>query len=219
MKKEDTTLVEGAGDKEAIKKQINLIRRQIEESTSDYDREKLEERLAKLAGGVGIIRVGASTEVEMKEKKDRVDDALQATKAAAEEGILPGGGSAFIHCIPMLQKLADSLSGSPKVGCDIIMKAITYPLRQIAENAGQEGSIVVQKVMAMKVNEGWNALTDKFGNLVEMGVIDPTKVVRLTIELAASIASLLLTTEAIITEDVDEKSPAAPAMAGGGMDY
>lgn len=219
VKKEDTTLVEGAGDKEAIKKQINLIRRQIEESTSDYDREKLEERLAKLSGGVGIIRVGASTEVEMKEKKDRVDDALQATKAAAEEGILPGGGSAFIHCIPTLKKLADSLSGNHKVGCDIIMKAITYPLRQIAENAGQEGSIVVQKVMAMKTNEGWNALTDEFGNLVEMGVIDPTKVVRLTIELAASIASLLLTTEAIITDDTDAKSAAAPAMAGGGMDY
>lgn len=219
VKKEDTTLVEGAGDKEAIQKQIKLIKRQIEESTSDYDREKLEERLAKLAGGVGVIRVGASTEVEMKEKKDRVDDALQATKAAVEEGILPGGGSAFIHCIPMLKKLNESLSGCTKVGCDIVMKAITYPLRQIAENAGQEGSIIVQKVMGMKANEGWNALTDKFGNLVEMGVIDPTKVVRLTIELAASIAALLLTTEAIITEDTDEKSPTAPAMAGGGMDY
>lgn len=218
VKKEDTTLVEGAGDKEAIKKQIALIKRQLEESTSDYDREKLEERLAKLAGGVGVIRVGAATEVEMKEKKDRVDDALQATKAAVEEGILPGGGSAFIHCIPALKKLAEGLTGCSKVGAEIIMKAITYPLRQIAENAGQEGSIVVQKVMAMKVNEGWNALTDEYGNLVEMGVIDPTKVTRLTIELAASIASLLLTTEAIITDEPKEEKTAA-AMAGSGMEY
>lgn len=218
VKKESTTLVEGAGDKEAIEKQIALIKRQIEESTSDYDREKLEERLAKLAGGVGVIRVGAATEVEMKEKKDRVDDALQATKAAVEEGILPGGGSAFIHCIPVLKKLSEELAGCNKVGAEIIMKAITYPLRQIAENAGQEGSIVVQKVMAMKVNEGWNALTDEYGNLVEMGVIDPTKVTRLTIELAASIASLLLTTEAIITDEPKEEK-AAPAMAGGSMEY
>jgi chaperonin GroEL len=217
VKKEDTTLVEGRGDKKEIEKQVSLLKRQIEESTSDYDREKLEERLAKLAGGVGVIRVGAATEVEMKEKKDRVDDALQATKAAVEEGILPGGGSAFIHCIPFLRKLADGLTGSSKVGAEIIMKAITYPLRQIAENAGQEGSIVVQKVMGMKVNEGWNALTDEYGNLVEMGVIDPTKVVRLTIELAASIASLLLTTEAIITDEPKEEK--APAMAGGGMEY
>jgi len=218
VKKEDTTLVEGAGDKKAIEKQIALIKRQIEESTSDYDREKLEERLAKLSGGVGIIRVGAATEVEMKEKKDRVDDALQATKAAVEEGILPGGGSAFIHCIPVLKKLSEQLTGCTKVGAEIITKAITYPLRQIAENAGQEGSIVVQKLMQMQRNEGWNALTDEYGNLVEMGVIDPTKVVRLTIELAASIAALLLTTEAIITDEPqEEKTP--PAMAGGGMDY
>ncbi|NGX51229.1 MAG: 60 kDa chaperonin [Chlamydiae bacterium] len=218
VKKEDTTLVAGAGDKEKIKKQIALIKHQIEEATSDYDREKLEERLAKLSGGVGIVRVGAATEVEMKEKKDRVDDALQATKAAVEEGVLPGGGSAFIHCIPILKKLANEVNGTTRVGCDIIIKAITSPLRLIAENAGQEGSIVVQKVMAMKVNEGWNAHTDEYGNLVEMGVIDPTKVVRLTIELAASIASLLLTTEAIITDDVEASKSAAPAMAGG-MEY
>ncbi|WP_194848093.1 chaperonin GroEL [Candidatus Neptunochlamydia vexilliferae] len=220
VKKEDTTLVEGAGKKEEIEKQIALIKRQIEESTSDYDREKLEERLAKLSGGVGIIRVGAATEVEMKEKKDRVDDALQATKAAVEEGILPGGGSAFIHCIPILKKLSEGMSGCTKVGAEIIMKAITHPLRQIAENAGEEGSIVVQKVMGMKTNEGWNALTDEYGNLVEMGVIDPTKVTRLTIELAASIASLLLTTEAIITDEPKEEGAAAPAPAmPGGMGY
>lgn len=217
VKKEDTTLVEGAGNSDEIKKQIALIKRQIEDSTSDYDRENLEKRLAKLSGGVGIIRVGAATELEMREKKDRVDDALQATKAAVEEGILPGGGSAFIHCIPILKKLSEGMSGCTKVGTEIIMKAITYPLRQIAENAGEEGSIVVQKVMSMKVNEGWNALTNEYGNLLEMGVVDPTKVVRLTIELAASIAALLLTTEAIITEEQTKEK--APAMAGGGMEY
>ena len=214
VKKEDTTLVEGAGDKEEIKKRVSLIKRQIDDSTSDYDKEKLQERLAKLSGGVGVISVGDATEVGMKEKKDRVDDALQATRAAIEEGILPGGGSAFIHCLPMLQKVADGLTGSEKTGAEIIMRAICYPLRQIAENAGQEGSIVVQKVMQSKVNEGWNALNDIFGNMIEMGIIDPTKVVRLTIELAASIAALLLTTEAIITDEASEKSN-APAMAGG----
>ncbi len=220
VKKEDTTLVEGGGKKEEIEKQVALIKRQIEDSTSDYDREKLEERLAKLSGGVGIIRVGAATEVEMKEKKDRVDDALQATKAAVEEGILPGGGSAFIHCIPILKKLSEGMTGCTKVGAEIIMKAITAPLRQIAENAGEEGSIVVQKVMGMKANEGWNALTDEYGNLVEMGVIDPTKVVRLTIELAASIASLLITTEAIITDGPKEEGARAPAPAmPAGMGY
>jgi chaperonin GroEL len=221
VKKEDTTLVEGAGSKEEIQKRIALLKKQIEDSTSDYDKEKLQERLAKLSGGVGIIRVGAATEVEMKEKKDRVDDALQATKAAVEEGILPGGGTAFIHCIPMLKKLAETLSGSERVGLEIVMKAITYPLRQIAENAGMEGSIVVQKVMQGKSsNEGWNALTDEYGDMLKMGVIDPTKVVRLTIELAASIASLLLTTEAIITDEpTDEKAAPAGAGMGGGMDY
>ena len=215
IKKDDTTLVEGGGKEAEIKKQIGLLKRQISDATSDYDREKLEERLAKLSGGIGIIRVGAATEVEMREKKDRVDDALQATKAAIEEGILSGGGSAFIHCISSLEKHAATLEGSKKVGAEIIMKAIAYPLRQIAENSGQEGSIVVQKVLGMQPNEGWNALTNAYGNLVEMGVIDPTKVTRLTLELAASIASLLLTTEAIITDEPQEEK-APPAMAGGG---
>ena len=211
--KEDTTLVEGAGDKKAIAERIALIRRQIEESTSDYDREKLEERLAKLAGGVGIIRVGAATEIEMKEKKDRVDDAVHATKAAVEEGILPGGGVALIRCIPVLEKLAASLSGDEKVGVEIIIKAIVWPLRQISLNAGKEGSIIVQKVASMGTYEGWDALNDRFGNMLEMGIVDPTKVTRLSIELAASIAALLLTTEAIITDEVEEKS-SSPAMSG-----
>jgi chaperonin GroEL len=211
--KEDTTLVEGAGDKKEIAERIALIRRQIEEATSDYDREKLQERLAKLAGGVGIIRVGAATEVEMKEKKDRVDDAVHATKAAVEEGILPGGGVAFVRCIPALEKLAASLSGSEKVGVEIIMKAILWPIRQISENAGKEGSIIVQKVASMDTLEGWDALNDQFGNMLKMGIVDPTKVTRLCIELSASIAALLLTTEAIITEEAEDK-PASPAMSG-----
>ena len=213
IKKEDTTLVEGAGKKSEIQERIALIKRQIEESTSDYDKEKLQERLAKLAGGVGIIRVGAATEVEMKEKKDRVDDAVHATKAAVEEGILPGGGVAFIRCIPALEKLANSLSGDEKLGIEIIIKAISYPLRQIAENAGKEGSIIIQKVASMGTYEGWDALVDEFGNMFKKGIVDPTKVVRLTIELAASIAALLLTTEAIITEEAEEKS-SGPAMTG-----
>ncbi len=223
VKKEDTTLVEGAGKKEAIQQRIALLKNQIEEATSDYDREKLQERLAKLSGGVGIIRVGAATEVEMKEKKDRVEDALQATKAAVEEGILPGGGTAFIHAIPKLRELANQLTDGEKIGVEIIIKAISYPLRQIAENSGVEGSIVVQKVMKSKApNEGWNALTEVYGDMIEMGVIDPTKVVRLAIKFAASIASLFLTTEAIITDEPEKnnKQPAMPAgMPGGGMDY
>ncbi|MBY0529427.1 MAG: chaperonin GroEL [Rhabdochlamydiaceae bacterium] len=214
--KEDTTLVKGMGNKEKIAERIALLRRQISEATSDYDREKLQERLAKLAGGVGIIRVGAATEIEMKEKKDRVDDAVHATKAAVEEGVLPGGGVPFIRCIPALEKLAATLSGDIKVGVEIIIKAISYPLRQIAENAGEEGSLIVQKVSSMATHEGWNALTGEFGNMLKMGILDPTKVSRLSIELAASIAALLLTTEAIITEEVEEKAtaPSAP-----GADY
>lgn len=213
IKKEDTTLVEGAGNKEAIKERVALLKRHIEESTSDYDREKLQERLAKLAGGVGIIRVGAATEVEMKEKKDRVDDAQHATKAAVEEGILPGGGVALIRSIPLLEKLSAASSGDEKVGIEIIMRALSYPLRQIAENAGKEGSIIVQKVASMKEQEGWDAQNDEYVNMIEKGIVDPTKVVRLSIEMAASIAALLLTTEAIITDEKDDK--AAPAPAGG----
>ena len=212
--KEDTTLVEGAGDKKKIAERIALLKRQIEEATSDYDREKLQERLAKLSGGVGIIRVGAATEVEMKEKKDRVDDAVHATKAAVEEGILPGGGVAFIRCIPNLEKLAASFSGDTKVGVEILIKAISSPLRQIAENAGKEGAIIVQKVANMETYDGWDALNDQYGNMLKMGIVDPTKVVRLSIELSASIAALLLTTEAIITEEADEEKHAHPSMSG-----
>lgn len=215
IKKEDTTLVEGLGKKEEIEKRKELIKKQLAQSESDYDKEKLQERLAKLSGGVGVIRPGAATEVEMKEKKDRIDDAVHATKAAVEEGILPGGGVALIRCIDKLNELAKHATGDEKLGIEIIAKAITAPIRQIAENSGEEGSIILQKVASMKTNEGWNALTDTYGDMFEMGIIDPKKVVRLTIELAASIAGLLLTTEATITDEPKEdKTPAMPAGAG-----
>jgi chaperonin GroEL len=213
--KEDTTLVEGAGDKKAIADRIALIRRQIDETTSDYDREKLQERLAKLSGGVAIIRVGGPTEVEVKERKDRVEDAVFATKAAVEEGILPGGGVSFIRCIPLLEKYGASLAADQKVGLEIILRAIISPLRQIAENAGKEGALIVQKVAGLDTYEGWDAQNDQFGNMLEMGIIDPAKVVRLSIQLASSIASLLLTTEAVIT-DLAEEEDESPAMPRAG---
>jgi chaperonin GroEL len=217
INKDDTTLVEGAGDKNAIKDRIAQIKRQIEEVTSDYDREKLQERLAKLAGGIGVIRVGAATEVEMKEKKDRVDDAQHATKAAVEEGILPGGGVAFVRCIPVAKKIADELLGDEKTGALIIAKALSSPLRQIAENAGQEGSIILQQVEKLENSHGYNALTNEYVDMIKAGILDPTKVARCALENAVSIAAMLLTTEAIVAEFPEEKT-AAPAAAGG-MDY
>ena len=219
IRKEDTTLVEGAGDKEAIQERVALIKKQIEESTSDYDKEKLQERLAKLAGGVAVIEVGAATEVEMKEKKDRVDDALHATKAAVEEGILPGGGTSYIRSQNALLKLIDSLEGDEKIGAEIIHRSMSYPLRQIAKNAGiEEGSLIVQQVSKLTANEGYDANDNTFVDMFEKGIVDPTKVVRCALQFAASVASLLLTTEAIITEEEDEKQPAAPTGAPG-MDY
>ncbi len=206
VKKDETTLVDGAGEKKAIEERVALIKRQIQEATSDYDKEKLQERLAKLTGGVAVIQVGGATELEVKEKKDRVDDAQHATKAAVEEGILPGGGVALIRCSSALEKLISSLSGDEKVGAEIVLKSIYAPLRQISENAGVEGSIVVQKVKQMKTTEGYDAYDGTYGDMFEKGIIDPTKVVRCAIQFAASIAGLLLTTEAIITEDVEEKA-------------
>jgi chaperonin GroEL len=214
IKKDDTTLVEGAGKKQDIEDRKAQIKREIEKSTSDYDKEKAQERLAKIAGGVGVIRVGAATEVAMKEIKDRVDDAVHATKAAVEEGIVAGGGVALIRCIPALEKLALTLKGDVKVGVEIIIKAIIWPLRQIAENAGKEGSIIVQKVAGMAQNEGWDALEDVFCDLVKKGIVDPTKVVRLAMEQAALIAALLLTTEALITDEKVEEKQTAPQMGG-----
>jgi chaperonin GroEL len=215
IRKEETTLVDGAGSKESIQDRIKLIKRQIDESTSDYDKEKLQERLAKLSGGVAVIQVGAATETEMKEKKDRVDDAVHATKAAVEEGILPGGGTAFIRSKAAVDKLIETLEKDEKIGAEIISKSLLYPLRQIAKNAGQEGSIIVQRVIEMKENEGYDAQEEVFCNMVEKGIVDPTKVVRCAIQYAASIAALLLTTEAIITEEKEEST----ASAAPSMDY
>jgi len=212
--KDNTTIVEGAGNQSAIEGRVKQIRTQVEDTTSDYDREKLQERLAKLVGGVAVIKVGAATETEMKEKKARVEDAMHATKAAVEEGIVPGGGVALIRAAKALESL--KVDADQKVGVDLIKKAVESPVRWIATNAGQEGSIVVQRVKEAKDEDGYNAATDKFENLVQAGVIDPTKVVRTALQNAASIASLLLTTEALVSEIPEEKKE-APAPHGGGM--
>lgn len=214
--KEETILIEGAGEQEKVDGRIKQIKRQIEESDSDYDREKLQERLAKLAGGIAVIRVGAATEVEMKEKKDRVDDAQHATKAAVEEGILPGGGVAFIRCIPAVEALAETLPVDERTGARIIVKALSAPLRQIAANAGLEGSIILQKVQQQSGNQGYNALTDAYVDMLEAGILDPMKVARLALENACSIAGMLLTTEAVIADLPEEKSgmPEMPAGMG-----
>lgn len=214
--KDETTLVEGAGSKEAIQERAAQIKHQIEESTSDYDREKLQERLAKLVGGVAVIRVGAATEIEMKEKKDRVDDAQRATAAAVEEGILPGGGTAYIRCIPIVNKLAEELEGDEKTGTRIMIRALSAPLRQIAENAGQEGAIILQQVEQKGDRMGYNALTGEYVDMIKAGILDPTKVVRCALENAVSVASMLLTTEAIVA-DIPEEKPAP--MAPAGMEY
>jgi chaperonin GroEL len=217
MTKDETTLVEGAASKEAIQDRAAQIKRQIEEATSDYDKEKLLERLAKLVGGVAVIHVGAATEIEMKEKKDRVDDAQRATAAAVEEGILPGGGTAYVRCIPSVSKLADSLDGDEKTGARIMIKALSSPLRQIAENAGQEGSIILQQVEKLPEKHGYNALTGDYVDMIVAGILDPTKVVRCALENAVSIASMLLTTEAIVADIPEEK--AAQHAVPAGMDY
>ncbi len=213
--KENTTIVEGAGKTEDIKGRVNQIKREIEESTSDYDKEKLQERLAKLAGGVAVINVGAATETEMKERKARVEDALHATRAAVEEGIVPGGGVVLLRALPALEKL--KLDGDEAIGAMIVRKALEEPIRLIAENAGVEGSIVVNKVKEGSDAFGFNAETEKYEDLMKAGVIDPTKVTRIALENAASIASLLITTEALITEKPEEKKqPPMPPGAGGG---
>jgi chaperonin GroEL len=214
--KDNTTIIDGAGPKKAIEGRINQIRTQIDDTTSDYDREKLQERLAKLVGGVAVIKVGAATETEMKEKKARIEDAMHATKAAVEEGIVPGGGVALLRASKGLVGL--TLSGDQQIGVNIVARAIEEPLRWIANNAGQEGSIVVSKVKEMGPEEGFNALNDKYENLVKAGVIDPTKVVRSALQNSASIASLLLTTEALIAEIPEKKEALAPGAGGmGGM--
>ncbi|MCF6357682.1 MAG: chaperonin GroEL [Draconibacterium sp.] len=210
--KENTTIVNGAGDQETIAARVGQIKRQIETTTSDYDKEKLQERLAKLAGGVAVIYVGAASEVEMKEKKDRVDDALSATRAAVEEGIVPGGGVAYIRAVDTLKDVTCD-NDDEQTGVEIIKRAIEEPLRQIVENAGKEGAVVVQKIKEGKDDFGYNARTDEYQNLYEVGVIDPAKVTRVALENAASIAGMFLTTEAVI---VDEKEDTPPMPMGGG---
>src|SRR6266436_4417312 len=217
LDKDNTTIVEGAGKSSAIEGRIKQLRVQIEETTSDYDKEKLQERLAKLVGGVAVIKVGAATETELKEKKARVEDALNATRAAVEEGIVPGGGTALLRCLPALESL--KLSGDEATGVDIVRRALEEPLRQIVHNAGLEGSIVVEKVKSSKdASYGFDAETNEYVDMMQAGIIDPTKVERVALQNAASIASLLLTTEALITDDPEEKS-AMPAMPHGGGDF
>jgi chaperonin GroEL len=213
--KEETTIVEGAGSKEAVAGRIRLIEKQKEETESDYDREKLEERLAKLAGGVAQIKVGAATETELKEKKHRFEDALSATRAAVEEGIVPGGGVAFINVLPELDNIT-SENQDERMGINIVRRALEEPLRWIANNAGYEGSVVVQKVRSMEKGHGFNALTEEYGDMVGFGIVDPVKVVRSALENAASIAGMLLTTEALIAEKPEEKPATPPAPH---MDY
>jgi len=217
--KDNTTIIDGGGDRDGIKGRIGQIRAQIEETTSDYDREKLQERLAKLAGGVAVINVGAATEIEMKEKKARVEDALHATRAAVEEGIVPGGGVALIRCLDAVKATTDNLDGDQQVGANIILKAIEAPLRQIVANAGLEGALIVDKVKKSATNEGFDAATETYVDMISSGIIDPTKVVRIALENAASVAGLVLTTEAGVHELPEDKKdmPAMPP-GGGGMD-
>jgi len=211
LDKDNTTIVDGGGSRKALEGRVKQIRAQIDETTSDYDREKLQERLAKLIGGVAVINVGAATELEMKEKKDRVEDALNATRAAVEEGIVPGGGVAFLRVLKALDKL--DLTGEEKMGVNIIRRALEEPMRQIANNAGFEGSVVVQKVAEGKGNFGFNAESGKYEDLLEAGIIDPTKVARFALQNAASVAGLLLTTEAMVAEKPEKKkAPAMPSM-------
>jgi chaperonin GroEL len=213
--KDNTTIVEGAGKKDDIKKRINEIKAQIEKTTSDYDKEKLQERLAKLSGGVAVLKIGAATEVEMKEKKARVEDALHATRAAVEEGIVPGGGVAYLRAASKLDGLKMA-NEDQQTGVDIVRRALEEPIRMIVQNAGQEGSVVVNKVKEGKDDYGYNAFSEQYENLVKSGVIDPTKVTRTALENAASVASLLLTTEATIVEKPEEKKPMPPMPGGGG---
>ena len=216
VEKENTVIVDGAGDKAAIKARVGQIKSQIEETTSDFDREKLQERLAKLSGGVAVIRVGAATETEMKEAKLRLEDALAATRAAVEEGIIAGGGSAYIHASKEVAKMAASLEGDEKTGANIILKALEAPLRRIAENAGLEGSVIIDKVRSEKPGFGFNALTEEYVNMVDNGILDPAKVTRSALQNATSVASTLLTTESVVA-NIKEDAPAMPAGGAGGM--
>jgi chaperonin GroEL len=213
--KDNTTVVDGGGSRKDLEARVKQIRAQIEETTSDWDREKLQERLAKLIGGVAVINVGAATETEMKERKARVEDALNATRAAVEEGIVPGGGVALLRCLSALEKV--KLEGEEQLGVSVLRRALEEPIRQIANNAGHEGSVVVERVKNDKGAQGFNAETEKYEDLTKAGVIDPTKVVRFALQNAASVASLLLTTEATVAEKPEEKEMMPAMPPGGGM--
>ncbi|MGL5172436.1 MAG: TCP-1/cpn60 chaperonin family protein, partial [Olsenella sp.] len=221
--KDDTTIVGGAGDKEAIAERVNQIKAEIENTTSDFDKEKLQERLAKLSGGVAVIKVGAATEVELKEIKHRIEDALQATRAAVEEGIVAGGGVAFLAAAPALDKV-ETADADEKIGVEIIRKALEAPVRTIAANAGYEGSVVVEKIKGLPVGQGLDSASGEYGDMIEMGVLDPVKVTRTTLQNAASVASLILSTEATVTDEPKDTSiedaisrAAAAGGQGGGM--
>ncbi len=218
VQKENTVIVDGAGDKKAIADRVAQIRAQMENTTSEFDKEKLQERLAKLAGGVAVIKVGAATEVEMKDKKLRIEDALSATRAAVEEGIVAGGGTAPINAMPAVQKLCDSLEGDERTGARIVLRSLEAPLRQIAANAGLEGSVIIDKIASSgKVNYGYNAQTEQYEDMIKAGIVDPTKVTRSALENAASVASMVLTTEALVADEPEEPAAAAAGAAGAGM--
>ncbi len=218
VQKENTIIIDGAGDQGAIRDRVAQIKTQIEETTSEFDREKLQERLAKIAGGVAVIKVGAATETEMKEKKLRVEDALAATRAAVEEGIIPGGGTAFVNAIGDVEKLIGSLEGDEKTGATIVLKALEAPVRQIAFNAGLEGSVIIDKVKASAKGVGFNALKGEYVNMIEAGIVDPTKVSRSALQNAASVAAMVLTTESVVADKPEKEAPAAAAPGmGGGM--
>ena len=216
VQKENTVIVDGEGDKDAIKGRIGQIRAQIEETTSEFDKEKLQERLAKLAGGVAVIRVGAATETEMKEAKLRMEDALNATRAAVEEGIIAGGGSAYIHATKAVSALADTMEGDEKTGAKVILKALEAPLYYIAANAGLEGAVIINKVKESKEGFGFNAATEEYVDMVEAGILDPVKVTRSALQNATSVASTLLTTESAVA-NIKEDAPAMPAGGNPGM--
>jgi chaperonin GroEL len=217
VEKENTIIVDGAGDPAEIEGRVNLIKSQIEETTSDFDREKLQERLAKLAGGVAVVRVGAATETEMKEAKLRMEDALAATRAAVEEGIIAGGGSAYIHASKEVAKLAETLSGDEKTGAEIILKALEAPLFHIAGNAGLEGAVIINNVREAEAGVGFDALNENYVNMIEAGIIDPVKVTRSALQNATSVASTLLTTESVVADIKDDNAAAAAAAMQGGM--
>ena len=216
VQKENTVIVDGLGDKKVISDRVSQIKMQIEETTSDFDREKLQERLAKLAGGVAVIRVGAATETEMKEAKLRMEDALAATRAAVEEGIIAGGGSAYVHAAKEVEALAESMTGDEKTGANVVLKALESPLYHIVANAGLEGAVIINKVKESAPGVGFDALTEKYVDMVEGGILDPAKVTRSALQNATSVASTLLTTESVVA-NIKEDAPAMPAGAGGGM--